>query len=90
MVDPLRNFTLKIILTWLMKTSQNMSMQQLRLFIWYKVSDHVAIEGLVASNDNTLTEMKSLMQQQTRMTWNARLFTWWKCVSMLKIYWISS
>ena len=33
-----------------MKTSQNMSMQQLRLFIWYEVSDHVAIEGLVASN----------------------------------------
>jgi hypothetical protein len=51
MVDPLRNFTLKIILTWLMKTSQNMSIQQLRLFIWYIVTDRVAVEGLVASND---------------------------------------
>jgi hypothetical protein len=50
MVDPLRNFTLKIILTWLMKTSQNMSIQQLRLFIWYIVTDRVAVEGLVASN----------------------------------------
>ena len=54
MVDPLRNFTLKIISTWLMKTSQNMSNQQLRLFIWCRASDHMAIEGHVASNDEHL------------------------------------
>ena len=37
-------------------------------------NDHMAIEGLVAGNDEH-SDLTSLMQQQTRMTCNARVFT---------------
>lgn len=48
-------------------------------------NDHMGIKGHVVRMMSTLTMMRSLMQQQINMSWNARLFTWWKCVGAHKL-----
>jgi hypothetical protein len=53
-------------------------------------SHHITIDGLVASNDEHSDPDGGIMQQQTKMAWNARVFTWWKCMLVLRNYGISS
>lgn len=65
---------------------QHLSIQQLRLFTWYRAVITSQMKVLLQEMMRTWTNMKSLMQQHTRMTWNVRLFTWCKLIN----YWISS
>ena len=66
---------------------QRFSIQHLRLFTWYRAAITWQLKVSLQAMMSTSTKMKSLMQQHTRMTWTARLFTCWKHVLVLKRYW---